>query len=286
MQSALTQLTDRATWGVLRSLCLVLGALCATGHASNASAQLTMGLSEGEDQAPQERLRSALWAHLGVSAGRLEMTSSQVALKARVDALPTFVIGADLWTTEQFGLMARAELGLGAQLDLPMLEGDQTFSFNQQHALAGARYRWHLSEQRYAPSFELGLGARLQRESVPPQRPTYFTERLTLGPALLISAALPVSPSVLITTLGALSQPLIVREDPADSGELEGGYTLSGQLQLAYLFTETWGVNAQLDYTLDAAHYRGFGTRGLGVINAETHQTNWGISLGVRVSVK
>ena len=286
MRSALTQLTDRARQGALRPLFFTLSALWAWGLASSASAQLTMGLSEGEDQAPQERLRSALWAQLGVSAGRLEMTSSQVALKARVDALPTLVLGADLWTTEQLGLMARAELGLGAQLDIPMLEGEQTFSFNQQRALAGARYRWHLSEQRHAPSLELGLGAHLLREAVPPQRPTYFTERLSLGPALLISAALPVSSDLLITTLGALSRPLIVREDPADSGELEGGYTLSGQLQLAYLLTETWGINAQLDYTLDAARYQGFGTRGLGVINAETQQTSWGLSVGVRVAVK
>lgn len=265
------------------ALCLGLTSLITT---SAAHAQLNMGISEGQDQVPQARLRSSLWAQLGVSAGYVRLTSDEVSLKARIDALPTLNLGADLWSDEHLGLMMRASVGLGAELELPMLQSQQTFSFNQHHALMGARYRWYSSESLDALSFELGLGLRYQQDSVPPQRPTYFVDRLSLGPTVMMSSSLPLSDALSVQLLTALSRPVILREDPADSGELSGGYALSAQAQVWYDLSALWSLMLQADYGRDVTSYEGFGTRGLGVNDAESEQASWGVALGARAHIK
>lgn len=249
-------------------------------------AQLNMGISEGEDQVSVARLRSALWLAPGVRGGSLQFTSGEVNIKARVDALPIIELGGDLWGTESYGLMFRAELGLGSELDIPILNDGQTLSFNQSHALFGGRYRWHFSESERAPALDLGLGLRWHTEDVPPQRPTYFVDRMTLGPALLLGFQLPISERLSSAINLAYSRHLLIREDPADSGEPVNSSAISAQAQVSMMFTELLGLVLQGQYLIEQVEFNGFGTRASGVKDGRSERDFWSASVGLKVSIR
>lgn len=260
--------------------------LLLTGWAAPLYAQLNMGISEGEDQVSVARLRSALWITTGLSAGSLKFQSSEVSVKARVDALPIITLGGDLWGTESYGVMFRSELGLGAQLEIPALQDDQTLSYNHNHTLFGGRYRWHLTDSERAPALDVGLGLRWQTENVPLQRPTYFVDRLTLGPALILGFQLPFTEQLSASIGGAYSRHLLMREDPADSGEMVGSSALSVQGQLSLMFSALLGVTIQGGYRLDHVEFNGFGTRASGVEDGRSDRGFWSASVGLKLAIR
>ena len=272
----------------LKGLSQLIGSLLLslTGWAAPLYAQLNMGISEGEDQVSVARLRSALWITTGLSAGSIHFQSSDVSIKARVDALPVVALGGDLWGTESYGVMFRSELGLGAQLEIPALQDDQTLSYNHTHTLLGGRYRWHLTEGERAPALDLGMGLRWQTESVPLQRPTYFVDRLTLCPAVTLGFQLPLTDQLSASIGGAYSRHLLIREDPADSGEMVGSSALSVQGQVSFMFSALLGVTLQGGYRLDHIEFDGFGTRASGVEDGRSDRGFWNASAGLKVAIR
>ena len=267
---------------------LITGALF-TGlclWSASSYAQLNMGISAGEDQVSASRLRSALWLQTGISAGTLQFQSREASLKARVDALPVLLIGGDLWGSESYGLSFNTELGLGSDLDIPILADGQTLSYNHNHSLISGRHRWHLSPRDDAPALSLGFGLRWVTEDVPPQRPTYFVDRLALGPSLLLGFDMPLTDQLSLAIGAAYSRHLIVREDPADSGEPGGSSLISTQAQLSFMFNELIGVVAQGRYRLETVDFNGFGTRASGVNSGQADRSFWGVTIGAQLALK
>jgi len=249
-------------------------------------AQLNMGISAGEDQVPHSRLRSALWLGAGASGGSLSFRSNEVSVKAKVAALPAIYLGGELWSSESYGLSFVSELGLGAQLELPALVSNQELSYNHNHSLISGHYRWHLGERALAPALELGLGLRWQTESVAVQRPTIFTDRLALGPALSLGFQLPFTEQLSSAVSAAYSQHLIFREDPADSGTPADSSVLSFRAQFNLMFSAIFGLTIQGHYRLDQVDFDGFGTRISGVRDGASERGIWGASLGLRVAIR
>lgn len=248
-------------------------------------AQLNMGISEGEDQVSVARLRSALWLQTGMSAGSITFQSDEVSIKARIDALPILQVGGDLWGTESYGVMFQSELGLGSKLDIPFLNDGQTLSYNHYHTVLGGRYRWHLSANELAPALDFGLGLRWQSENVPLQKPTYFVDRMTLGPALMLGFHMPFTEKLSMALGAAYSRHLIIREDPADSGEPVGADALSAYGQFSFMLTSLLGLMIQGQYRTDHVDFEGFGTRASGVRYGQSERSFWGASLGIKLAI-
>lgn len=263
---------------------------CGAVWGNDARAQVDVGLTAGLDEVPAARLRSGAWVGAGASGGRLALRSAQAGVAARVDLMPTLLLGADLWTSEEYGLLLRGSVGLNAPLALPPEYGDQELSFRQSHALVGALRRWHLSAAPDALAISAGVGLRAQVEETPPQRPTYLVDRLALGPAALLGVTAPLSSSLTLGGRASASTHVLVQEDPADSGALSGGplgaLAWDVALELSWALSPALALLADAEWRSDRVRFSGFGTRALGVYDAETTLAFWTTGVALRVALR
>jgi hypothetical protein len=229
---------------------------------------------------------SGVWLGAGVSNGRLQLSSAQAVVQGRVDLMPMVLMGADLWTSEEYGVMVRGSFGLNAQLTLPPEYGAQSLAYRQHHALIGALRRWHLSDAPSAMTLSAGLGLRAQIDETPPQRPTYLVNRAALGPALLLGATLPLSDALWLSGRASASTHVLVREDPADSGGLGSSLALEAAVEGCLRLSAALAVVLDVEWRRDQVSFTGFGTRALGVYDAETMQIFWTAGAALRVAIQ
>jgi hypothetical protein len=245
-----------------------------------------VGLTSGLDAIPAERLRSGVWLGAGVSAGRLQLDSAQAVVQGRVDVMPMVLLGADLWTSEEYGFLVRGSFGLNAQLTLPPVYGEQSLAYRQHHVLMGALRRWHLSDAPDAITLSAGLGLRAQVDETPPQRPTYLVDRAALGPAALLGVMVPVSGALWLNGRASASTHVLVREDPADSGALDSSLALEAALEVCARVSEALSVVVDVEWRRDQVSFVGFGTRAVGVYDAQTDQIFWTAGAALRVGIQ
>lgn len=263
-----------------------LSIACRAPLINESRAELALGLSSGGDVLPEGRLRSGVWLGAGVSGGRVTLSAPQASVQARVDLMPALLLGADLWTSEEYGLIVRGSFGLSAQLSLPPEYAGQELSFRQSHLLVGALRRWHLSERPDALTISAGLGLRAQREDTPPQRPTYLVTRTALGPAALLALMVPLSESLWLNARGSASTHLLVREEPADSGLLSSSLAWEAAIELCLRLSPTLALAIDAEWRRDDVSFKGFGTRALGVYEAEASQYFWTTGAALRVALR
>ena len=231
------------------------------------------------------RLRTAFWVGVGTVGERLNLTTDEVKIRARIDALPTIELGADLWGSERHGVYIRGSFGVGADLTLPPEYGGQLLSFNQHQISLGGQYRWHLSPRPLAPSLQVRLGLHGLLQSVPEQRPTFFVNRSTYGPEVGVSFTLPLNNDIWTRAYVTSVVPILFREDPADSGLLDQAIHWMTGAEMSMRLRGNWGLYLGAQYGVESVKFNGFGTRAQGVYHAETEQSMWKVIIGGKLSL-
>ena len=238
--------------------------------------------SDRQEFLDANRLRNGIWLGLGLSGGSLGLVSSALQFKSEIDQLPTINLGGDVWGSESRGLYVQGRFGLGAELGLPPQYGGKSLFYNQHQLAIGGQYRWHMSLKPLSPSIQVRLGLYGQSQYVDDQNPTLFVNRATYGPETSIGLTVPASDKLWIRATGGVSVIILVREDPADSGEVNQGMQWSLSLDGVFNLNDRWGVYVHGAYSIEEVSFSGAGTRAGGVINAKSTQDTWSTCLGAR----
>ena len=240
--------------------------------------------ADQQDYIKESRLRQIFYVGTGMYQGTVAFQSDRLQLQSDLSFLPMLQVGAQWWGDESKGLYTHAELGLGADLTLPAAYQSQVLNFNQNSFLLGGHYRWHLSARPLAPDITLRLGLYAMTQDVGQQNPTLFVNRSTYGPQLSTAFTYPWKAHIWTRLQFGLSNPVLMREEPADSGEMDQGYQWFVQLEQHVKISRVLGIYVIVNYSQEDIDFVGFGTRANGVQQG-THQQDM-VSASIAVSYR
>ncbi len=199
--------------------------------------------------------------------------------------MPRLALGLEAWPVEHLGVRAALELGLGARLQGPE-RGDPAIDFNETRFEALARFRAFVNPRSDAPALLVGTGVRIDRTSASHREPALLVDRLVAGPVAELAFEYPWMQGDLAARLaGLVGLPFFVQEPHRDSGDPTGRLGLGGRLEVWSRIAGRWGLWASADVASTSLTFRGEGTRGLGVREAETRDLRLQALLGLRWSL-
>jgi len=194
-------------------------------------------------------------------------------------------MGLEVWPTERLGVRAALDVGLGTRLSGPA-RGAPPVDLNETSFEALARFRTFLGVRSDAPALLLGTGVRLERTSATHREPALLVDRLVAGPVAEVAFEYPLLQGDLAARLSALAGlPFFVQEPHRDSGDPQGRLGLGGRLSLWSRLSGRWGLWASADVASTSLTFRGEGTRGLGVRDAQTDDLRLQALAGLRWSL-
>jgi hypothetical protein len=221
----------------------------------------------------ETRIRQIYYVGTGIYQGNIGFQSNRLQLNSDISTLPIVHLGTQWWGDESKGLYAHGELGLGADLNLPAKYKSQTLSFNQNLINVGGQYRWYLSARPLAPDLTLKMGVYSIFQEVGSQNPTIFVNRSTYGPQISSAFTYPWKAHLWTRLLVGFAIPVVMREDPADSGEMEQGQQWFVQIEQHIKLSKTFGSYITFSYSQETINFNGFGTRADGVQNSQHDQS-------------
>ncbi|MEE2645313.1 MAG: hypothetical protein VYD19_10305 [Myxococcota bacterium] len=228
------------------------------------------------EQAPPARL----WAGLSVLQGQERFHAAEGGNVARVDLLPRLSLGGARWWPSRLGLWGEANLSVAGTLTLPKEFGGVGLSMGEHQLRGGARARW--GPGLWGLELQLGSGLESIWRSLGPQQPTLITSQQRLSPMLTASLLRSISTSLDLSLTGILGRPLVLREEPVDSGSLVGGRWIQLEGVLSWTLTQAWVIALGCTYREGEREFAGFGRRMSGV--TEARERGHRVEVGLRLS--
>jgi hypothetical protein len=215
------------------------------------------------------RGRAAAWAGPSLARGSLDFEAPTALVRTRVDGVPSVSLGADLWPLETVGFRLAADVGLGADLEVPGTR--ETLRFNR-HTVEGlARYRFFLDARSDALAVLVGTGVRVERHDVRAQEPALLVDRLLAGPVVTAAVDAPLLEGDLVLRAeGFASLPFFVQESPRDSGDPRGFFGWGVRAEMTWRLMGPWGLAAALEWSQVRIDFEGEGTRVNGTPESST----------------
>jgi hypothetical protein len=218
------------------------------------------------------RGRAAAWAGPSLARGSLDFEAPTALVRTRIDGVPSVSLGADVWPLETVGFRLAADLGLGAELEVPGAK--ETLRFNR-HTVEGlARYRFFLDARSDALAVLVGTGVRVERQDVRAQEPALLVDRLIAGPLMTVALDAPLlEGDLVLRTEGFVTLPFFVQESPRDSGDPQGFFGWGVRAELTWRLLGPWGLAAALEWSQVRVDFEGEGTRANGTPESSTNDT-------------